>query len=53
MPGRFRGLTDQQWEVIGPLIPDPFTGYVGRPPCSVQSGCEYDRVDSNYWSTMG
>jgi transposase len=31
MPGRFRGLTDQQWEVIGPLIPDPFTGYVGRP----------------------
>lgn len=31
MPGRFRGLTDPQWEFIGPLIPDPFIGYVGRP----------------------
>ena len=31
MPGKFKGLTDLQWEVIAPLIPDPFIGYVGRP----------------------
>lgn len=31
MPGRFNGLTDPEWEIIEPLIPDPFIGYVGRP----------------------
>ena len=31
MPGRFNGLTDLQWKIIEPLIPDPFIGYVGRP----------------------
>ncbi len=31
MPGRFSGLTDPQWEILEPLIPDPFIGYVGRP----------------------
>jgi len=31
VPGKFKGLTDLQWEIIAPLIPDPFIGYVGRP----------------------